>query len=61
MFATELVTLAVRDFEDAGPSARTWMVHDRFVTGHQDCDLRRHIDSVPPNTPIRDIVGQCRV
>ena len=37
------------------------MVRDRFVTVHKDCDLRRHLDSVPPNTPIRDIVDRCRV
>ena len=37
------------------------MIRDRFVTGHQDCDLRRHLDSVPPGTPIRDIVDICRV
>ena len=26
-----------------------------------NCDLRRHLDSVPPETPIRDIVDRCRV
>ena len=34
------------------------MVSDRFIAGHQD--LRCHLDSVPPDTPIRDIVDQCR-
>ena len=37
------------------------MVLDRFVTGHRDCDLRRHLDSVPPDTPIREIVDRCKV
>ena len=37
------------------------MIRDRFVTSHQDCDLRRHLDSVPLGTPIRDIVDRCRV
>ena len=37
------------------------MVRDRFVSGHWDCTLRRHLDSVPPDTPIRNIVDQCRV
>ena len=37
------------------------MVCDRFIVGHQDCDLRRQLDSVPPDTPIRDIVDRCRV
>ena len=36
MFATELETLATRDFGDMGPSARKWMVRDRFVAGHRD-------------------------
>ena len=48
MFAMELETLAVRGFGDAGLSARTWMVHDRFIIGH----LRHHLDSVPPDTPL---------
>ena len=50
-FATELETLAVRGFGNAGPGARTRVVRDRFVAGHRDCELRRHLDSVPPDTP----------
>ena len=37
------------------------MICDRFIAGHQDSDLRRHLYSVPPVTPIRDIVDRCRV
>ena len=37
------------------------MIRDRFVIGHRDCDLRQHLHSVPPETPIRDIVDICRV
>ena len=33
IFKTELETLAVRAFVDMGPSARVWMIRDRFVTG----------------------------
>ena len=40
---------------------RVRMIRDRFVTGHRDCNLRRHLDSVPPGAPIRDIVDKCRV
>ena len=47
IFTTELETLAIRAFGDMGQSARICMVRDRFVTGHLDCDLRRHFDSVP--------------
>ena len=61
IFATELETLAAQGFGDAGPSARIQMVRDWFVTGHRDCELRRHLDSVAPDTPIQDIVDQCRV
>ena len=37
------------------------MVRDQFVAGHWDCDLRHHLISVPPDTPIREIVDICRV
>ena len=61
VFAIELETLAVKAFEDISPSSRVRMIRDRFVTGHRDCDLRRHLDSVLPGTSIRDIVDRCRV
>ena len=41
--------------------ARLRIIRDRFVAGHTSCELRRHLDSVPPETPIRDIVDRCRV
>ena len=34
---------------------------DRFIAGHENCDLRRYLDCVPPDTPLRDIVDRCRV
>ena len=37
------------------------MVRDRFILGQRDCKLHRHLDCVPPHTPIRDIVDLCRV
>ena len=61
MFATELETLATRAFGDMGPSVRIRMVRYRFVAGHRDCDLQRHLGSVPLDTPIREIVDICRV
>ena len=42
-------------------TARLRLIRDRFVTGHDNCDLRRYLDSVPPETPIRDVVDRCRV
>ena len=36
------------------------MVRDRFILGQRDGKLRRHLDSVPPDTPIREIVDRCR-
>ena len=60
-FATDLEILAVRGFGDVGQKARTRMVRDRFILGQRNCGLRRHLDSVPPDTPIRDIVDRCRV
>ena len=44
-----------------GQAARLRFIRDRFVAGHNSCELRRHLDSVPPETPIQDIVDRCRV
>ena len=60
-YSKSLETLAVKAFGNIGPSARVWMIHDWFVTGHQDCDLWRHLDSVPSGASLRDIVDRCRV
>ena len=59
--ATDLKILAVRGFEDMGKCARNQMVRDRFIAAQRSCGLRRHLDSVPPDTPIRDIVDRCCV
>ena len=32
-----------------------------LLAGHNSYDLRRHLDSAPPETPIRDVVDRCRV
>ena len=45
VFTTELEILAARGFGD--------------VPGHQHCALRCHLDSVPPDTSIQDIVDRC--
>ena len=37
------------------------MIRDVFVAAQRSCGLRRHIDGVPPDTPIRDIVDRYRV
>ena len=59
IFAT--ATLAVKAFGDMGQTARLRLIRDRFIAGHSNCDLRRHLDSVSPETPIRDVVDRCRV
>ena len=56
IFATALEALAVKAFGDMGQTARLLLIRDRFIAGHSNCDLRRHLDSVPPETPIRDVV-----
>ena len=58
-FATELEILAVRGFGDMGKRARDWMIRDRFIAAQQGCGLRRHLDGVSSDTPIRDIVDCC--
>ena len=61
IFATAFETLAMKAFGDMGRTAHLCLIRDRFTAGHSNCDLRRHLDSVPPETPIRDIVDRCRV
>ena len=61
IFATALETLAINAFGDMGQSARLRLIQDLFIAGHNSCELRRHLDSVSPETPIRDIVDRCRV
>ena len=61
IFARALETLAIKAFGDMGQTARLRIIRDRFVAGHNSCELRRHLDSMPPETPIRDIVDRCLV
>ena len=61
IFATALETLAINAFGDMGQTAWLCIIRDRFVAGHDSCELRRHLDSVPPEIPIRDIANRCRV
>ena len=60
-FAITLETLAVKPFGNMGQTARLRLIRDRFIAGHESCDLRRYLDCVPPDTPLRDIVDRCRV
>ena len=56
VFAIELETLARRAFADIGSSIQLQMVQDRFNDGQAECALRRHLDSLGPDTPMWDIV-----
>ena len=60
-FGITLETLAVKAFGDIGQTARLRLIRDRFIAGHGSCELRRHLDCLPPDTPLRDIVDRCRV
>ena len=53
----------MKAFGDMGQTARLRLIRDRFIVGHtcSCCELRRYLDSVPPETPIRDVVDRCRV
>ena len=55
------ITLTVKAFSDMGQTARLRLIRDRFIAGHESCELRRHLDCLPPDTPLRDIVNRCRV
>ena len=61
IFAIALETLGVNAFGDMGQTARLRLIRDRFIAGHCSCKLRRYLDSVPLETPIRDVVDRCRV
>ena len=61
IFTIALETLAVKAFGDMGHIARLQLMRDRFIAGHDSCALRRHLDSMAPETPIWDIVDRCRV
>ena len=61
IFAIALETLAVKAFGDMGQTAQLRLIRDHFIAGHSSCELRRYLDSVPPETPIRDVVDRCRV
>ena len=41
--------------------ARLRLIRDRFIAGHSSCELWRYLDSLPPETPIRDVVDRCRI
>ena len=51
----------MRVLGDLSQLARLRLVQDRFIAGQVSCTLRRHLDSVAPETPIQDIVDRCRV
>ena len=61
IFAIELETLARRAFIDIDISIQLQMVRDRFIDGQVESALRRHLDSLGPDTPMADIVHCCRV
>ena len=60
-FAIALETLARRAFVDVDPAVRLQLVRDKFITGHRQLALRRHLDSAGPDTPISSIVDKCRI
>ena len=41
----------MKAFGDMGQTARLRLIRDRFIAGHSSCELRRYLDSVPPETP----------
>ena len=60
-FGITLEMLAVKAFGDIGQTLRLRLIRDRFIAGHESCELRRHLDCLPPDAPLRDIVDRCRV
>ena len=52
IFTIALETLAVKAFGDMGQTAWLHLIRDRFIAGHSSCELRRHLDSVPPGSVV---------
>ena len=53
-FGITLETLAVKAFGDIGQTSRLRLIRDRFIAGHESCELRRHLDCLPSGyTPSR--------
>ena len=46
----------MKAFGDMGQMAWLRLNRDCFIAGHNSCELRRYLDSVPLETPIRDVV-----
>ena len=42
-----------------GQMARLRLICDIFIAGHSSCELWRYLDSIPADTPIRDVVDRC--
>ena len=61
IFAIELETLARREFMDVDLKIQLQMVRYRFIDGQADRSLRRHLDSLGPNTPMIEMVDSCRI
>ena len=61
IFAIALETLAVKAFGDMGQTAHLLLFRYRFIAGHSSCELRRYLDSVPPEIPIWDVVDLCGI
>ena len=55
VFAIELETLARRAFADVNASIQLQLVRDRFIAGQAECALRRHLDSIGPDTLMRTL------
>ena len=61
IFAIALDTLTIKAFGDMGQTAQLCLIRDRFIAGHNNCELRRHLDSVPSETVLLFIVDRCRM
>ena len=61
VFAIELETLARRAFADVNTLIQLQLVRDRSIAEQVECALRRHLDSMGPDTPMRNIVDSCSV
>ena len=55
------IELARRAFVDVNTSIQLQLVWDLFIARQAECALRRHLDSMGSDTPMRDIVDSCRV
>ena len=60
-YATNLGMLAIQGYGDLRGQIRDKLIRDKFINGQEQIALRRQLDGFSEDTPIGEIVDNCRV